>query len=84
MKLLLQTQNVSFQAQYWHDPIHTDLYQRSSQFIGPINNDLRETEPKVEEYKKNLNNLEKFVMVKGLKEQVRKIFCSVSYIHARQ
>ena len=30
------------QAQYWHDPIQVDLHRRSSQFIGPINNEVRD------------------------------------------
>ena len=30
------------QAQYWHDPIQVDLHRRSSQYIGPINNEVRE------------------------------------------
>ena len=46
------------QAQYWHDPIQVDLHRRSSQYIGPINNEVREGASHVEEYKTNLNKLE--------------------------
>ena len=54
-------------AQYWHDPLHGDLHQRESQYIGPINNDIREGYPRNESYKENLQKLNKFVMVKGLR-----------------
>ena len=46
------------QAQYWHDPIQVDLHRRSSQFIGPINNEVRDGVAHIEEYKTNLNKLE--------------------------
>ena len=46
------------QAQYWHDPVQVDLHRRSSQYIGPINNEVREGQAHIEEYKTNLNKLE--------------------------
>ncbi|XP_062384775.1 palmitoyl-protein thioesterase 1 [Sardina pilchardus] len=54
------------QAQYWHDPLSDDLYKKHSLFLADINQErvLNET------YKKNLMALEKFVMVKFLKDSV--------------
>lgn len=54
------------QAQYWHDPLSDDLYKKHSVFLADINQErvLNET------YKKNLMALEKFVMVKFLKDTV--------------
>ncbi|XP_041931982.1 palmitoyl-protein thioesterase 1 [Alosa sapidissima] len=54
------------QAQYWHDPLSDDLYKKHSLFLADINQErvLNET------YKKNLMALEKFVMVKFLKDTV--------------
>ena len=53
-----EIQETLVQAQYWHDPIQHDLHKRVSQFIGPINNEVREGTPHVEEYKTNLEKLE--------------------------
>ncbi|XP_061597086.1 palmitoyl-protein thioesterase 1 [Cololabis saira] len=52
------------QAQYWHDPLHEDLYQQHSLFLADINQErgINET------YRKNLQQLEKFVMVKFLND----------------
>ncbi|XP_072303309.1 palmitoyl-protein thioesterase 1 [Eucyclogobius newberryi] len=54
------------QAQYWHDPLNDDLYKNHSLFLADINQErvLNET------YKKNLQRLEKFVMVKFLQDSV--------------
>ena len=53
-------QEILVQAQYWHDPLQDDLHKRSSLFIGPINNEVREGTPHVESYKENLLKLENF------------------------
>jgi len=63
-----EIQSKLVQAQYWHDPIHSDVHRRNSQYIGPINNEVREGVAINQEYKKNLQTLNKFVMVKGLKD----------------
>ncbi|XP_008329364.1 palmitoyl-protein thioesterase 1 [Cynoglossus semilaevis] len=54
------------QAQYWHDPLNDDLYKKHSLFLADINQErvINET------YKKNLQQLEKFVMVKFLQDTV--------------
>ncbi|KAF5908652.1 palmitoyl-protein thioesterase 1-like [Clarias magur] len=54
------------QAQYWHDPINSDLYKQHSLFLADINQERVVNET----YKKNLMSLEKFVMVKFLKDTV--------------
>merc|ERR1712002_1300899 len=58
-------QSTLVQAQYWHDPVQVDLHRRESQFIGPINNEMRDGLPHNEEYKTNLNKLENLVMCMG-------------------
>jgi len=58
-------QSTLVQAQYWHDPFQKDLHRRSSQYIGPINNEVREGTPHVEEYKTNLAKLENLVLCIG-------------------
>uniref|UniRef100_A0A7N6BXV6 Palmitoyl-protein thioesterase 1 n=1 Tax=Anabas testudineus TaxID=64144 RepID=A0A7N6BXV6_ANATE len=50
------------QAQYWHDPLNDDLYKKHSLFLADINQERGVNET----YKKNLQLLEKFVMVKFL------------------
>uniref|UniRef100_A0A8C5DSV7 Palmitoyl-protein thioesterase 1 n=1 Tax=Gouania willdenowi TaxID=441366 RepID=A0A8C5DSV7_GOUWI len=54
------------QAQYWHDPLNDNLYRNYSLFLADINQErgINET------YKKNLQRLEKFVMVKFLQDSV--------------
>ncbi len=48
------------QAQYWHDPLHTDKYVEKSRFIAEINNEKAE---KNASYAVNLALLENFVMI---------------------
>ncbi|XP_059412248.1 palmitoyl-protein thioesterase 1-like [Carassius carassius] len=52
------------QAQYWHDPLDDDLYKKHSLFLADINQERVVNET----YKKNLMSLNKFVMVKFLKD----------------
>ncbi|CAL8294961.1 unnamed protein product [Boreogadus saida] len=54
------------QAQYWHDPLEDDLYKKHSVFLADINQERVVNET----YKKNLQLLEKFVMVKFLNDTV--------------
>lgn len=54
------------QAQYWHDPLNDDLYKKHSLFLADINQERAVNET----YKKNLQRLEKFVMVKFLQDSV--------------
>ncbi|XP_013854924.1 palmitoyl-protein thioesterase 1 isoform X1 [Austrofundulus limnaeus] len=54
------------QAQYWHDPLNDDLYRKYSLFLADINQERVVNET----YKKNLLQLEKFVMVKFLQDTV--------------
>ncbi|KAM9340321.1 palmitoyl-protein thioesterase 1 [Symphorus nematophorus] len=54
------------QAQYWHDPLNDDLYKKHSLFLADINQERGVNET----YKKNLQLLEKFVMVKFLQDTV--------------
>ncbi|KAI9540222.1 Palmitoyl-protein thioesterase 1 [Dissostichus eleginoides] len=54
------------QAQYWHDPLNDDLYKKHSLFLADINQERAVNET----YKKNLQLLEKFVMVKFLQDTV--------------
>ncbi|CAL8292474.1 unnamed protein product [Merluccius merluccius] len=54
------------QAQYWHDPLQDDLYKKHSVFLADINQERAVNET----YKKNLQLLEKFVMVKFLQDTV--------------
>lgn len=49
------------QAQYWHDPLHTETYLEKSRFIAEINNEKPE---KNATYAENLARLENFVMIK--------------------
>ncbi|CAM1296107.1 PPT1 (predicted) [Pycnogonum litorale] len=48
------------QAQYWHDPLHPDLYRRRSRYLADINNEVVLNES----YKNNLSKLKNFVLVK--------------------
>ncbi|XP_037549481.1 palmitoyl-protein thioesterase 1 [Nematolebias whitei] len=54
------------QAQYWHDPLNDDLYRKYSLFLADINQERFVNET----YKKNLQQLKKFVMVKFLQDTV--------------
>ncbi|KAF7211499.1 transcript variant X1 [Nothobranchius furzeri] len=54
------------QAQYWHDPLNDDLYKKHSLFLADINQERGVNET----YKKNLQQLKKFVMVKFLQDTV--------------
>ncbi|XP_036371521.1 palmitoyl-protein thioesterase 1 [Megalops cyprinoides] len=54
------------QAQYWHDPLNEELYKTHSLFLADINQERAVNES----YKKNLQSLEKFVMVKFLKDTI--------------
>uniref|UniRef100_A0A8C6TLB4 Palmitoyl-protein thioesterase 1 n=1 Tax=Neogobius melanostomus TaxID=47308 RepID=A0A8C6TLB4_9GOBI len=54
------------QAQYWHDPLNDDLYKTHSRFLADINQERAVNET----YRKNLQQLQKFVMVKFLQDSV--------------
>ncbi|KAG9355598.1 hypothetical protein JZ751_000436 [Albula glossodonta] len=54
------------QAQYWHDPLNEELYRTHSLFLADVNQERVVNET----YKKNLQSLEKFVMVKFLKDTI--------------
>uniref|UniRef100_A0A3B5MV60 Palmitoyl-protein thioesterase 1 n=1 Tax=Xiphophorus couchianus TaxID=32473 RepID=A0A3B5MV60_9TELE len=54
------------QAQYWHDPLNDDLYKQHSLFLADINQERVVNET----YRKNLQQLQKFVMVKFLQDTV--------------
>lgn len=54
------------QAQYWHDPLNDDLYKKNSRFLADVNQERAVNET----YKQNLQQLEKFVMVKFLRDSV--------------
>lgn len=54
------------QATYWHDPLHEDIYRKKSTFLADINNERNINE----NYKRRLNSLNKFVMVKFLKDKI--------------
>ncbi|XP_068602925.1 palmitoyl-protein thioesterase 1 isoform X2 [Brachionichthys hirsutus] len=54
------------QAQYWHDPLNDDLYKNKSLFLADINQERAVNET----YKKNLQLLENFIMVKFLQDTV--------------
>ncbi|CAM4578798.1 palmitoyl-protein thioesterase 1 [Lepidochelys kempii] len=52
------------QAEYWHDPMKEEEYQKNSIFLADINQEKGNNET----YKKNLMALKKFVMVKFLND----------------
>lgn len=54
------------QATYWHDPLNEDEYRNKSTFLAPINNALH-INPF---YIRNLQQLNKFIMVKFTKDTV--------------
>jgi len=54
------------QAQYWHDPLNDDLYKKHSLFLADINQERTVNDT----YKKNLQLLDNFVMVKFLQDSV--------------
>uniref|UniRef100_A0A1B6H0L4 Palmitoyl-protein thioesterase 1 n=1 Tax=Cuerna arida TaxID=1464854 RepID=A0A1B6H0L4_9HEMI len=53
-------QNYFVQAEYWHDPLNENKYQRKSVFLADINNELAINES----YRQNMMKLESFVMVR--------------------
>ncbi|KAM8975958.1 palmitoyl-protein thioesterase 1 [Pelodytes ibericus] len=52
------------QAEYWHDPLNEEAYRNNSIFLADINQERNVNES----YKRNLQALEKFVMVKFLQD----------------
>ncbi|XP_075867904.1 palmitoyl-protein thioesterase 1 [Nelusetta ayraudi] len=54
------------QAQYWHDPLNEDLYKMHSLFLADVNQEKAVNET----YRKNLQRLERFIMVKFLQDSV--------------
>lgn len=60
-------QDISVQAQYWHDPLHEDAYQQKNIFLADINN---EKVVKKSYYRDNLMKLDNFVMVKFLQDSM--------------
>ncbi|KAJ8384966.1 hypothetical protein AAFF_G00196320 [Aldrovandia affinis] len=54
------------QAQYWHDPLNEELYRTHSLFLADINQERGVNAS----YKKNLQSLNKFVMVKFLQDHI--------------
>lgn len=54
------------QAEYWHDPLNEDEYRKGSIFLADINQERGINES----YKRNLQALNKFVMVKFLKDSM--------------
>lgn len=67
MRVLLNTvayfswvQKLLVQATYWHDPLQENLYKTNSIFLADINNEHTANET----YIKNLQTLEKFILVK--------------------
>ncbi|KAM3934194.1 palmitoyl-protein thioesterase 1 [Leptodactylus fuscus] len=54
------------QAEYWHDPLNEDQYRNGSIFLA----DLNQENGVNESYKRNLQTLEKFVMVKFLNDSM--------------
>lgn len=54
------------QSTYWHDPLNEDLYRRKSTFLADINNERVINEG----YIRRLQNLNKFVMVKFLRDKI--------------
>lgn len=64
--VLSAIQNSIVPASYWHDPIDEDAYRGGSQFIAEYNNEKLINE----EYIKNLQRLNKLVMVKFSNDEV--------------
>eukprot|EP00088_Acartia_fossae_P064055 TRINITY_DN7864_c0_g1_i1.p1 TRINITY_DN7864_c0_g1~~TRINITY_DN7864_c0_g1_i1.p1 ORF type:complete len:314 (-),score=46.57 TRINITY_DN7864_c0_g1_i1:222-1136(-) len=58
-------QNLLVQAQYWHDPLAEQEYVRNSIFLAQFNNQGSDKNPL---YKENLENVEKFLLVKFTKD----------------
>ena len=54
------------QASYWHDPLHEDTYRRRSTFLADINNERVINQ----DYIARLQSLNKFVMVKFLRDKI--------------
>lgn len=54
------------QATYWHDPLNEELYRARSSFLADINNE-RELN---RDYIRRLHSLNKFVMVKFLRDKI--------------
>ena len=59
-------QEVSVQAQYWHDPLNEELYRENNIFLPNINNDGTFNQT----YKDNMLSLENFVMVQFMNDTV--------------
>jgi len=59
-------QETSVQAQYWHDPLHEDLYKKNGVFLPVINNENTVNQT----YKENMLSLQNFVMVKFMNDTV--------------
>ncbi|EDS27414.1 palmitoyl-protein thioesterase 1 [Culex quinquefasciatus] len=59
-------QNYLVQATYWHDPLNEQAYKESSTFLADINNERTVNETYIE----NLQQLNKFVMVKFTKDKI--------------
>ena len=59
-------QNFLAPAEYWHDPLNEKLYRDSSIFLADINNERGVNE----NYKTNLQQLKKFVMVKFTRDTI--------------
>ncbi|KAM4048438.1 palmitoyl-protein thioesterase 1 isoform 2-T2 [Anomaloglossus baeobatrachus] len=54
------------QAEYWHDPLNEEHYRNGSIFLADINQERGINES----YRRNLETLEKFVMVKFLRDSM--------------
>lgn len=54
------------QAEYWHDPLKEEEYRSNNIFLADINNELRINET----YKKNLQQLDQFVLVEFLQDDM--------------
>uniref|UniRef100_A0A0N5AXD8 Palmitoyl-protein thioesterase 1 n=1 Tax=Syphacia muris TaxID=451379 RepID=A0A0N5AXD8_9BILA len=59
-------QEMSIQAQYWHDPYAEDTYRKNSIFLAEINNELKINET----YRTNLLKLKNLVLIKFLEDAV--------------
>ncbi|KAL9692835.1 hypothetical protein quinque_012120 [Culex quinquefasciatus] len=62
-------QNYLVQATYWHDPLNELAYKESSTFLADINNERTVNETYIE----NLQQLNKFVMVKFTKDKINRL-----------
>jgi len=60
-------QRALVQAQYWHDPLAENEYEKKSLFLADINN---QGEVKNASYKENLTKLQKLVLVKFTRDSI--------------